>query len=95
MITAEFTLMYMYCDVLISPVLLAISIIARSYFFQEYGDVEYVNILRDKSTNESKGLAYVKFHRPYHAALALENCDPCKYSDTCHGIEHITRSQTS
>lgn len=30
-------------------------------YFQSFGDVEYVNIIRNRDTNESKGFAYVKF----------------------------------
>lgn len=43
--------------------------------FEEYGDIEYVRLIKDKATGDSKGLAYVKFYRAYHAALALESCD--------------------
>ncbi|KAK3587925.1 hypothetical protein CHS0354_014444 [Potamilus streckersoni] len=43
--------------------------------FEQYGDIDYATVLRDKNTGESKGFGYVKFFRPYHAALALENCD--------------------
>lgn len=43
--------------------------------FKEYGDIEYVKILKDRHTSASKGLAYVKFFRAYHAALAIEQCD--------------------
>ena len=45
---------------------------------QQFGEIEYVRILTDRQTGESKGLAYVKYYRAYHAALALENCDSCK-----------------
>lgn len=44
--------------------------------FSQFGDVASVNVLRDKDTQAPKGFAYVRFHRPYHAALALENCKP-------------------
>lgn len=30
-------------------------------YFQIFGEVEYVNIIRNRETNESKGFAYVKF----------------------------------
>lgn len=30
-------------------------------YFQDFGDVESVNILRNRETHESKGFAYVKF----------------------------------
>lgn len=43
--------------------------------FKEYGQVEYCSIIKNKSTGESKGLAYVRFQKPSHAALAIENCD--------------------
>ncbi|XP_075685629.1 RNA-binding protein 45 isoform X2 [Rhinoderma darwinii] len=43
--------------------------------FKEYGQVEYCSIIKNKTTGESKGLAYVRFQKPSHAALAIENCD--------------------
>lgn len=43
--------------------------------FSEYGDVDYVSLVKDRNTNESKGFAYVKYHRMSHAAKAFENCD--------------------
>ncbi|KAG2459648.1 RNA-binding protein 45 [Polypterus senegalus] len=43
--------------------------------FQEYGDIEYCVILKDRSTGESRGLGYVRFLKPSQAALAIENCD--------------------
>src|SRR6478609_7255233 len=48
-------------------------------FLQVYGDIEYTRVIKDRSTGENKGLAYVKYFRAYHAALAVENCDPRKY----------------
>ncbi|GAB1600983.1 RNA-binding protein 45-like [Argonauta hians] len=44
--------------------------------FEKFGDIESVTILTDRKTGESKGFGYVKYHRPYHAALAYESCDP-------------------
>ncbi|KAK7604547.1 hypothetical protein V9T40_005733 [Parthenolecanium corni] len=44
-------------------------------YFQDFGDVESVNILRNRETHESKGFAYVKFTKIYDAAKALEECD--------------------
>jgi len=44
--------------------------------FAQYGPVEYVNIIKDKRTNESKGLGYVKYFRFSHAAKAFESVDP-------------------
>lgn len=44
--------------------------------FKEFGDIDYIRIIKDRSTNKSKGLAYVRFYRAYCAALALENCSP-------------------
>uniref|UniRef100_A0A8C2JSM3 RNA binding motif protein 45 n=1 Tax=Cyprinus carpio TaxID=7962 RepID=A0A8C2JSM3_CYPCA len=40
-----------------------------------YGDIEQAIIIRNKSTGESKGLGYVRFHKPSQAAKAIENCD--------------------
>ncbi|XP_062389851.1 RNA-binding protein 45 isoform X1 [Sardina pilchardus] len=43
--------------------------------FKEYGDIEYCIIIKNKLTGESKGLGYVRFHKPSQAAMAIENCD--------------------
>jgi hypothetical protein len=43
--------------------------------FSEFGDVDYVSIVKDRATNESKGFAYVKYHRMSHASRAFEDCD--------------------
>ncbi|XP_056125891.1 RNA-binding protein 45 [Rhinichthys klamathensis goyatoka] len=43
--------------------------------FKVYGDIEYAIIIRNKNTGESKGLGYVRFHKPSQAAKAIENCD--------------------
>ena len=40
--------------------------------FADYGPIEYVNIIKDKRTGESKGLGYVKYFRFSHAARAFE-----------------------
>jgi hypothetical protein len=31
--------------------------------FRQFGDLEYVSIVRNRETGESKGFAYVKYHR--------------------------------
>uniref|UniRef100_A0A671MTM0 RRM domain-containing protein n=1 Tax=Sinocyclocheilus anshuiensis TaxID=1608454 RepID=A0A671MTM0_9TELE len=46
--------------------------------FKVYGDIEYAIIIRNKTTGESKGLGYVRFHKPSQAAKAIENCDKSK-----------------
>lgn len=43
--------------------------------FNQFGDVDYVSIVRDRNTKESKGFAYIKYHRMSHAAKAFEDCD--------------------
>jgi len=43
--------------------------------FNQFGDVDYVSIVRDRNSKESKGFAYVKYHRMSHAAKAFESCD--------------------
>jgi len=43
--------------------------------FSEFGDVDYVSVVRDRTTKESKGFAYVKYHRMSHAAKAFEACE--------------------
>lgn len=43
--------------------------------FENFGDLEYVQIVRDHQTRENKGYGYVKFSKASTASLALENCD--------------------
>ena len=43
--------------------------------FEQFGDYDYCNIIRDKQTGESKGFGYVKFLKASTAAVAMENCD--------------------
>ena len=43
--------------------------------FNQFGDVDYVSIVRDRTSKESKGFAYIKYHRMSHAAKAFEACD--------------------
>lgn len=31
--------------------------------FEQFGDIDYVSIVKDRETKESKGFAYVKYHR--------------------------------
>jgi len=44
-------------------------------YFTRFGDVQYVNIIKDRETHISKGYAYVKYYRLKHAAKAFEACD--------------------
>jgi RNA recognition motif. (a.k.a. RRM, RBD, or RNP domain) len=59
--------------------------------FQKFGDIEYIRFVKDRKTGDSRGLAYVKFKRAYHAALALEGCDSRKYFQVslCIETEHL------
>ncbi|BET02238.1 RNA recognition motif. (a.k.a. RRM, RBD, or RNP domain) [Nesidiocoris tenuis] len=43
-------------------------------YFKKFGDLDYVSIVKNKTSGESKGVAYVKYHRAYHAAKAYEEC---------------------
>ena len=43
--------------------------------FSQFGDIDYVSIVKDRGTKESKGFAYVKYHRMSHASKAFEGCD--------------------
>ncbi|XP_049887962.1 RNA-binding protein 45-like [Pectinophora gossypiella] len=43
--------------------------------FSKFGKVESVYLQKDKTTNESRGLAYVQFKSFLDAALAFEECD--------------------
>ncbi|XP_030754893.1 RNA-binding protein 45 isoform X2 [Sitophilus oryzae] len=44
-------------------------------YFRQFGELEYVSIIRDKGSGESKGIAYVKFFKFSSAAKAYEECD--------------------
>lgn len=43
--------------------------------FKQYGDLDYVSVVKDRETKESKGVAYVKYLKMSHAAKAFEECD--------------------
>ena len=43
--------------------------------FETFGEVEHVQIVKDRKTGDKKGFGYVRFNRAYAAALAVENCD--------------------
>ena len=43
--------------------------------FAQFGDVDYVSIVKDRNTKENKGFAYIKYHRMSHAAKAFEDCE--------------------
>ncbi|XP_031785024.1 RNA-binding protein 45 [Nasonia vitripennis] len=43
--------------------------------FSKFGAIEYVTVVKDRSTNESKGFGYVKFKKVSSAARAFEECD--------------------
>ena len=32
-------------------------------YFKQYGDIDYVTIIKDRETRESKGYAYVKYFK--------------------------------
>ncbi|XP_011495390.1 PREDICTED: RNA-binding protein 45 isoform X2 [Ceratosolen solmsi marchali] len=43
--------------------------------FSKFGAIEYVTVVKDRTTNESKGFGYVKFKKVSSAAIAFEECD--------------------
>lgn len=43
--------------------------------FSKFGPIEYATVVKDRSTNESKGFGYVKFKKVSSAAKAFEECD--------------------
>lgn len=43
--------------------------------FEEYGEIDYVQVVKDRKTGEKKGFGYVKYRRAYNAAVAVETCD--------------------
>uniref|UniRef100_A0A3B1JN00 RNA binding motif protein 45 n=1 Tax=Astyanax mexicanus TaxID=7994 RepID=A0A3B1JN00_ASTMX len=60
--------------------------------FKPYGDIEYAIIIKNKTTGESKGLGYVRFHKPSQAAMAIENCDKSKRHDYSFPLQLILLS---
>lgn len=43
--------------------------------FTEFGDVDFINVVKDRGSGEPKGYGYVKYHTPYDTAKALEDSD--------------------
>lgn len=43
--------------------------------FKDFGDIDYVQIVKDRKSGEKKGFGYIKYHRAYDAAKAVEDCD--------------------
>jgi len=43
--------------------------------FKDFGDIDYVQVVKDRKTGEKKGFGYIKYHRAYDAAKAVEECD--------------------
>ena len=43
--------------------------------FQEFGDIDYVQVVKDRKTGEKKGFGYIKYHQAYDAAKAVESVD--------------------
>lgn len=43
--------------------------------FLKFGSIEYVTVVKDRNTNDSKGFGYVKFKKVSSAAKAFEECD--------------------
>lgn len=43
--------------------------------FRQYGELDSVHIVKSRDSNESKGVAYVKYFKMSHAARAYEECD--------------------
>ena len=43
--------------------------------FETFGEVEHVQVVKDRKTGEKKGFGYVRFTSAYVAALAVENGD--------------------
>lgn len=43
--------------------------------FHRFGDIQYARIVRDRQSNEPKGLGYVKFRKASQAAMAIEEMD--------------------
>ncbi|XP_054269429.1 RNA-binding protein 45-like [Macrosteles quadrilineatus] len=43
--------------------------------FKKYGDIDYISVIRDRETKESKGYAFVKYKKVSHAATAFEECN--------------------
>lgn len=49
--------------------------------FKPYGQLQYCKIIKDKTTGESKGIAYAKYDKASSAALAIESLNGKKISE--------------
>jgi len=43
--------------------------------FKDFGEIDYVQVVKDRKTGDKKGFGYIKYHRAYDAAKAVEECD--------------------
>lgn len=43
--------------------------------FSQYGEIDSITIVKDRSSGQPKGFCYVRYNSFYHAALAFENCN--------------------
>lgn len=41
--------------------------------FSQYGEIENINLVRDKSTGKSKGFAFIKYEDQRSTVLAIDN----------------------
>jgi len=53
---------------------------------QKFGRIDSVRLMKDRKTGNSRGLAYVRYTRPYDAAIALETCDRSKTPFLLHRV---------
>ena len=44
--------------------------------FEQFGALEYISVVKEKDTGNSRGFGYMKFFQFSHAAKAFTGCDP-------------------
>lgn len=58
--------------------------------FEQFGTVLHVNLVRDKTTGQSKRFAFLKYEDPRSCVLAVDNFNGIKLGDFTIVVDHAT-----
>lgn len=57
--------------------------------FEQYGIVVHVNLVRDADTGKSRGFAFLKYHDPRSAVLAVDNFTGVQLAGRTLRVDHV------